>query len=62
MTARRRACKTGKRSWRSQEQAKDALTLIRQSPERNDPYPTKAYRCPHCHRWHLATEAEAVKV
>jgi len=48
-------CRTGKKAYRSFDQAKSALTRIHQSgPMIEDgKIPRRAYICPHCHRYHL---------
>lgn len=53
-------CRTGKRGFRSEQQAKDALTAISQDARgENDPdrraTPNRYYPCGHCHRWHLTS-------
>lgn len=55
-------CKSGKRQFHSEKQAKRAITAARQSVEhghqRAGYIPVRAYPCAVCHRWHLTSEAD----
>jgi hypothetical protein len=53
-----RRCRTGKRSFRDREQAKDALTAIRWRGEQRARTPVRAYQCPFCKRWHFTSQEE----
>ena len=49
-------CRTGKRAYRDEQQAKNAITRIRQVGEKRDTSPERAYSCEFCGRWHLTSD------
>jgi hypothetical protein len=48
-------CRTGKRTYRDEEQAKAALTRIRQGSEKRAETPTRYYECEFCTKFHLTS-------
>lgn len=49
---RPRACITGKRAWTSKRKAMQILTACRTEGRLE----RSAYKCPHCHQWHLTKQ------
>ncbi|WP_327335177.1 hypothetical protein [Streptomyces anulatus] len=51
------ACPTGKQRFRDDFEAKLALLRVTtsNSPRRQE---KRAYHCPHCHGWHLTSQAK----
>ena len=54
-----RHCRTGKKQYHSDDEAKEALTRIRQDVvDVREKTPLRSYRCEFCHRWHLTSQPE----
>lgn len=53
----RRACKSGKRRYHDEDEAKAALTRIRQRSPGED-VPVRAYPCRACSGWHITRRSE----
>lgn len=51
-------CRTGKRGWRDEAQAKNQLTRILQSGDQRKVMPKRIYQCEFCHHWHFTSRDE----
>jgi hypothetical protein len=52
-------CRTGKKQYHGEDEAKKALTRIKQDlVDVRERTPVRVYRCPFCKRWHLTSQPE----